>query len=276
MLLELCRSTSTSFIFPCSLAIICNFISHLHSQSLSPSTILPHVSAISYVHKICNVTDPTQQFLVRKILKGAQNLKKSSDSRLPITKPILLRILAALQHTVSDKNGIILLRAIFLLAFHGFFRLGELVSRIKESFHLVFQRNDINFQPNHGVQIILKHYKTMRNNQPITIMLTPSADLSICQVQALRLYITAFGHTSGPLFSFLSGHPVTHSFVTQQLKLALAFCDLNPAQYKGHSFRIGAATEAAKLGYSENYIQQLGRWHSNAIKRYIRINSFSL
>ena len=77
-------------------------------------------------------------------------------------------------------------------------------------------------------------------------------------------------------FSFLSVHPVTHSFVTQQLKLALAFCDLNPAQYKGHSFRIGAATEGAKLGYSEKYIQQLGRWHSNAIKRYIRINSFSL
>ena len=127
----------------------------MHSQSLSPSTILSHVSAISYDHKISNVTDPTQKFVVRKILKGAQNLKKSSDSRLPITKPILLRILAALQHTVSYENGIILLRAIFLLAFllafHGFFRLGELVSRNKESFHLVLQRNDINFQPNHGV-----------------------------------------------------------------------------------------------------------------------------
>ena len=32
MLLELCRSTYTSFTFPCSLAIICNFISHLHSH----------------------------------------------------------------------------------------------------------------------------------------------------------------------------------------------------------------------------------------------------
>jgi hypothetical protein len=67
-----------------------------------------------------------------------------------------------------------------------------------------------------------------------------------------------------------------HSFVVQQLKLALAYCGLNPHQCKGHSFRIGAATEAAKLGYSENFIQQLGRWQPNAIKRYIRITSFSM
>ena len=60
MILELCRSTSTSFIFPCSLLIIYNFISHLHSQSLSLSTILSHVSTIKYVHKICHRY--TQQF----------------------------------------------------------------------------------------------------------------------------------------------------------------------------------------------------------------------
>ena len=42
------------------------------------------------------------------------------------------------------------------------------------------------FPPNHGVQSqsILKYYKTMKNNQPIAIMLTPSTDLSICPVQA--------------------------------------------------------------------------------------------
>ena len=41
-------------------------------------------------------------------------------------------------------------------------------------------------------------------------------------------------------------------------------------------FRIGAATHAAQLGYSESFIQHLGRWNSNALHRYIRIQSFQL
>ena len=85
-------------------------------------------------------------------------------------------------------------------------------------------------------------------------MLAPSTDLVICPVQALQLYTTVLNHISGHLFLFLSGHPATHSIVTQQLKLTLAICILNPTQYKCHSFRIRAATEAAKLGYSENWV----------------------
>ena len=163
-----------------------------------------------------------------------------------------------------------------MLAFHGFFRLGELVSQDNLHVSKVIQRADVSFIKNQGVQIILKHFKNMKNNQPITISLTPSKDSSICPVHALQVYISNFGHTNGPLFYFQSGTPVPHSFVITQLKSALEFCGLNIKFYKGHCFRIEAATEAAKMGFSENYIQHLGRWHSNAIKRYIQINSFTL
>jgi hypothetical protein len=40
---------------------------------------------------------------------------------------------------------------------------------------------------------------------------------------------------------------------------------------KGHSFRIGAATAAAIQGASDEDIQRMGRWKSQAFKRYIRI-----
>lgn len=259
LLLEYCDSFKSTFNFPCSLTLICNFVSHLYLLNLSPASIISHVSAISYVHKICNVADPTHHFVIRKILKGTQNLKKTSDSRMPITKSMLQKILTALQHTVPDKQSVILLRAIFLLAFHGFFRLGELVIRDNSQFNLVVQRNDISFVQGDGVQLILKHFKTMKNNQPITIFLSPCKQSVFCPVQALQLYVDTFHHITGPLFSFLSGKPVTHSFVINNLKSALTFCGFNPDLYKGHSFRIGAATEAAKLGFSENYIQQLGR-----------------
>ena len=276
LLMEFCQSSQTPFIFPCSSICISNFIAHLHLQNLSPATITSHISAISYVHKICNVQDPTHHFIVRKILKGSQNLSRSVDCRMPITKPILAKLLLALPHIANDKNNLFLLRAIFLLAFHGFFRLGELATRNKDQISRVVQREDVKFIEGQGVQISLKHFKNMQNNQPVTISLSPSTSTEICPVRALNEFTQRFKHTSGPLFSFLSGAPVSHSYVVSNLKSALQFCGLDTKLYKGHSFRIGAATEAAKLGLSENHIQQLGRWHSNAVKHYIRINAFSM
>ncbi|XP_074657153.1 uncharacterized protein LOC141910317 [Tubulanus polymorphus] len=44
------------------------------------------------------------------------------------------------------------------------------------------------------------------------------------------------------------------------------------ASYTSHSFRIGAATNAATNGVPEPVIRELGRWKSDAFKRYIRIN----
>ena len=31
-----------------------------------------------------------------------------------------------------------------------------------------------------------------------------------------------------------------------------------------------------KLGYSENSIQKMGRWNSDAIRRYVRLESFEI
>lgn len=80
----------------------------------------------------------------------------------------------------------------------------------------------------------------------------------------------------GPLFQNIGGTPVTHSYVTGQLTFILKFLGIDPKFYKGHSFRIGAATHATTLGFSEPYIRQLGRWNSNTVQRYIRISSFNL
>ena len=40
--------------------------------------------------------------------------------------------------------------------------------------------------------------------------------------------------------------------------------------YNGHSFRIGTAATAARMGVNDSLIQTLGRWKSSAFVRYIR------
>ena len=52
----------------------------------------------------------------------------------------------------------------------------------------------------------------------------------------------------------------------------IRLCNLDPSRYKGHSFRI-AATYAIEQGVSDDKIKHLGRWKSDAFKKYIRITS---
>jgi len=276
LLLEFCKSYTLPFVFPCCPTLICNFVGHLHNKHHSPNSITSHISAISYIHKLCEVYDPTHSFMVRKILKGAHNLRKSFDSRLPITKAILTNLIAALQHTVANEHDRVILRAIFLLAFHGFMRLGELIPISPAQIDKVIQRSHVLFVDSASVQISLHYYKHMKNNQSMTITLSSNSQPTFCPVTALQNYLDIVPHTSGPLFTFKSGRPITHNFVSSHLKNAVQFIGLNPSHYLGHSFRIGAATEAAKLGMSETVIQRLGRWHSNAVQRYIRINAFKV
>ena len=277
LLHKFCAKQNVPFSLPFTEVLICNFIGDLFQQGYSPSTITSHVSAISYLHKLFILPDPTHSFIVRKTIKGTHNLAKSGDIRLPITKSILIKLLSALHHTVQEADTRVLLSTIFLLAFHAFMRLGELVARSSVYNTKVIQRQDILFLDDNSVQLILRHSKNMKDGQPIVLTLAANYfNPQLCPVRALKTFTSLYQHKSGPLFTFKSGHPVSHSFVAAQLKHAIEFIGLDSSKYLGHSFRIGAATEATKNGLPENVIQQLGRWQSNAIRRYIRINAFRL
>ena len=105
------------------------FISFLDSRNLSPSTILSYLSAIGYIHKMKGLHDPTKaKFLIQKLLTSLSR-QKSCDVRLPISKPNLHDLVSSLQHTNSLAAQRILFSAMFLTAFYGFFRIGELPAR---------------------------------------------------------------------------------------------------------------------------------------------------
>lgn len=279
LLFQTCIPTPKAL--PLSIIQICNFIGSLFSKQYSPSTITSLTSAISYIHKLANCYDPTSSFIVRKLLKGCNKLAGRTDTRLPITKDILLKLIEALKICISDTHHRILLRAIFLLAFNAFLRLGEILVREPSTIVTVLQKSDVNIHYDNigyptSVSITLRHYKNMTNNQPTTISISGQTNRDLCPVLALHIYLTTFNPKMGPFFQFQDGSPVKHSFVAGQLSHILKFLGLDPKLYLGHSFRIGAATHFVNLGYSEAYIRKVGRWNSNAVQKYIRIHSFKL
>ena len=232
------------------------------------------------MHKVLGHADPTQTFLVRKMLRGCHKLLPSADIRLPITRQILEQILEAINHTVPIHINRLLLKAIFLLCFHAFLRMGEAVVKNKAKRREVIQLSDVTFQTAGkklvGMQLVLHNFKTKKDSTPTIITLETNVNEKLCPVKALHSYQSIFKHNFGPLFQFIDGVPVSYSYVSDNLSKAISFIGLNPANYKNHSFRIGSATLAAQLGYSENVIQSLGRWNLNAVRKYIRIPAFKL
>ena len=79
--------------------------------------------------------------------------------------------------------------------------------------------------------------------------------------------------TPGPLFIFADGAPLSCGMLVAALTEALTLAGFDSSQYSGHSFHIGAATAAARVGLSDSLIQMLGRL---AFTAYIRTSKESL
>ena len=99
---------------------------------------------------------------------------------------------------------------------------------------------------------------------------------STCHVALLSQYFTLRGFGPGAISLSEDGLPVSRSFFSNQLLRACHLCGLDPSRYKGHSFRIGAASYAADQGFSDTRIM-LGRWKSSAfcmsMSLYVRVPS---
>lgn len=89
------------------------FIAVCFSQGLACSTVTTYVSALSFQHKIRNMADPTQNFIVKKCLQGYRNRTGIVDSRLPITPCILKQLIASLQYTASSYFLRVLMKSMY-------------------------------------------------------------------------------------------------------------------------------------------------------------------
>ena len=77
------------------------FISFLHARKLASSTFKSYLSEISYVQKLKGLRDPTQAFLINKLLT-ALSRQGSCDIRLPISRPVLHELVGSLGHNASS------------------------------------------------------------------------------------------------------------------------------------------------------------------------------
>ena len=115
------------------------------------------------------------------------------------------------------------------------------------------------------ITLRLKQSKTDPFRKGMLIQLHPTGK-AVCPVKSLRQYLalrpSSRNNPNDPLFLDESGAPLTRGYFIKLFTRLLDLNGLDSTLYKGHSFRIGAATEAGKARIEDHLIQTLGRWPS--------------
>ena len=115
-------------LLPLRQACIPLFMSYVTFRKLTFSTIGSYLSGVSYVHKLQGQPEPTKSFLMQKLLTILSR-RHPVDIRPPLTRPVLHQLFRALSLTNSSALQRSLFSAMFLVAFYGLFRIGELTAR---------------------------------------------------------------------------------------------------------------------------------------------------
>ena len=247
------------------------------ADQVSYRTVKLYMASIRFFH-IENLPDPFQDApLLHLLLRGIKrSVGLSSKRRLPITMSLLrkLKIELAQAPDILPRDKLMLWSA-FTLAFFAFLRSSEFTSPSTSHFNALsnLSGNDISFNSDGSLTLHLKSSKTDPYRQGCSLLIAPSGR-SVCAVRATKKYMAHHpSNSDGPFYIFQSGLYLTRAQVTSTLRLLLKRLHAPTELYASHSFRIGAATTAAKAGLPPWLIQTLGRWSSNCFALYIRTSS---
>ena len=117
--------------------------------------------------------------------------------------------------------------------------------------------------------VFLRRSKTDPFGAGVHLYIGRTGDV-LCPVTAVLGYLAIRPPSIGPLFLFEDGIPLSRTRLITHMRAALSQAGVNTVGYSGHSFRIGAASTAARAGFSDSFIQTLGRWKSAAFSTYMR------
>lgn len=194
-----------------------------------------------------------------------------------MTLPVLTRIIQALPHVCKDHYEVALFHAVMLCAFFCFMRISEFAAVSKTNIQSsLILASDVEFtnlgQDNASVLVTFRYTKNNQMGTPQIVELIRSGDETICPVRALTLYAQMRPKREGSFFfvCHFGGDPLTQYQFNATLKQVLIFLGLGGSPFSAHSFRIGAASTAALLGFSFDEVKAMGRWRSDAAQLYIR------
>ena len=115
------------FTLPVSPLILGKYITHLCITGYSYATIVSVISIISFAHKIRNLPDPANSFVITKLLVGVKKKAGSSDQRQPVTLVLMKKFMCLIDLLWGESYTGVLLKAIIAVMFALGLRVGEAI-----------------------------------------------------------------------------------------------------------------------------------------------------
>ncbi|XP_053321351.1 uncharacterized protein LOC128492713 [Spea bombifrons] len=259
---------------PCSegdqLVVLLWYLGSEFARGTSVAGMDRRLAALAFYFKLQGARDITKEFLVGKAMKGYRRGGYRPDSRRPVTFRLLERICGCLCSICSSGFKVGLFHLSFLLAFFGAFRIGELVAANTKS-QGGLQLRDVCLGTE-MVEILIRRSKTDKNGKGFKVQLLSFPGSDLCPVGSLRAYLAIRPEGEGSLLRHADNTSLSRFQFVAVFRKCLGSLGLAPSEFESHSFRIRAATQAARWGLGDAIIKRIGRWESGRFRRYIRPN----
>ena len=260
-------------LFPIAEEDCAHFIVYLVNRGYKTSSIQTNIAALNYVHNMLGFASIASSFMIKKLILGSRHLHPCHDQRRPVRLHLLHDFVRSIDRLFPLDYETVMYKSMVLLAFHFFLRVGEYTSRNESNDHAIERKNiKFSFKSSRlrGVAITIEHFK--HSSQPVTLSLKVGKRPAFCPVMALAKYVGLRASSGGPLYINRDGSPVTSSQFSTVFRQVVLDTNLDPKYYKPHCLRIGGTTRVHQLGFSDSRIREMGRWKSDAYKKYIRIS----
>ena len=272
------QETGVKIRFPMTTRMTIAYVGWLiTARKVKSSTISQYLSGLRIAHlKQGVLPENLRPEIVNCILNGQKNLEIDNQKapRLAMTLPVmkLLKTLLIKSSWPLEKKRLVWVVA--CMAFHGSFRIHELLSRSEKEFDplTTLLGNNVSL---HNLKIedikeevLMVHLQSPKEDklrQGVTVELFGTGTVT-CPIDAFKKWRKVrSGNTNKalPLFRCENGKCYTGNKFNRDIKSLLGqYINYDEKKYLSHSFRAGLASMMASAGYSDAEIMRQGRWHS--------------
>ena len=265
------------------------FIAWLIKRGLEGTTINSYVSGLRTIHLTKGIDNPAlRPAIVSAIIDGRSHIDTirnrlvKKPKRLPVTLAVLKLLRATLNKWSESDSMKLLVWTVSLICFFGGFRIHEILTKTQTVFDPAFSLlgKDIKigrFKTKTGfqevLQIKIKSPKEDRVGRE-TIIDVYETKGQFCPVKYYKKWLATCppAGLNKPAFRISNGVPLTGRRFNEILKeLLFPHLDYSKARISTHSFRGGMASLLGEIGFSDEEIQAMGRWSSQAFEAYLKL-----
>ena len=255
------------------------FLAYQVQNGSQSSTIKSYTSAIKSVLKNDGYQWNDSKILLSSLTKSCKLKNDKLYTRLPITFKLLELLLFEVCRLFNKQWYLeVMYKAMLVLGYFGLLRIGKMAA----SEHVMKAANVHIGTNKDKIMIVVYSSKTHdASMRPQKIKITGVAGKTgllqyFCPFKLARQYMNLRGNydtKTDPSFVFSDGKSVMPQHFRAVLKKLISALGLEEDLYNVQSLHIGRASDMVhRLGYSVQEAKFAGRWKSNAVYKYIRIN----